>query len=481
MANGYFERGEIYWAKMGNGLGMEMNVTRPALIVSADKYNSRSDLVVVVFLSLHGETCPRYVETYATGKLSRVLCNQVQSVDKSRFTKLLGTMPYDDMRAVEDALEEVFDLGYADTAAMNEKDREIEALKVKIAELTGEVAREQTKYIELGAKHEDELLSYKVENTMWQKCYDKVLNQLVDMKCMNDLFVRGHLSAEPKLPEVPDLPRKPVKAVVKVIDPEEPVLPVEQPVEPKDNRVDINHCTQTQLKKVGMSDGLARAVVAKRPFQSVADLKNVPGMSKKKYQIFEPKLCCKPLVIIEIPAEPVVPEEPVTEVAEVAEPEVVTEAEGTEGKLNINYVLAKELSDVTGVALTTCYGITKYRKEHGAYLSWDDLRKAPPVSDGVVAKFQDKIVFGPLGDAPKPHRGPRMVAEPTEPYTGEKININTASAQEICDKTGLSKTVCFSIVGCRKRDGNYRSVEDLENVPRFTEYHMKKYGPMFEV
>ena len=473
MANGYFERGEVYWVRVDTGMGTEMGVGRPALIISNNRANNSCPSVIMAWMTTQRQEGQWDIHTEATGKRSWILVNQITTVDKSRLGKMIGVLPFEDMRMVDDALEDRFDLGYNDSPALAEKDKEIEELKVKIAELTGEVAREQAKYIELEAKHEDELLSYKVENSMWQKCYDKVLTQLVDMKCMNDLFVRSHLSAEPKLPEVPDLPRKPVEPA-KVIDPEEPVLNV--PVKPvkvvvTETRVDINHCTQTQLKKIGMSDALARAVVAKRPFNSVADLKNVPGMTKKKYQIFEPKVCCTPLEIIVLDKEPVVPEAEV-----VTEP--VTE---TEGKLNINYVLAKELHEVTGVSLTQCYEITGYRTKNGAFKDWDDLRKAPHVSNGVVAKLEGKIEFGPLGDAPKPRRGCTRLKEPVEPYEGEKVNINTASAKEIHDITGLDMTVCYSITGCRKRDGLYRDVEDVRNIPRFTDYHWAKYGQMFEV
>lgn len=467
MANGYFERGEVYSIRMDGGVGSEEGSFRPGVIVSCDEGNKSCSTVLVAYLTTQYRNLSIHMETMATGRRSYILGNQIATVDKGRIRPIaMGKLTPIELNRLDGILEEVFDLGYKDDEALAEKDKEIEDLKAKIVELTGEVTREQ-------AKHEDELLSYKVENAMWQKCYDKALTQLVDMKCMNDLFVRGHLSAEPKLPEVPDLPRKPV-------DPEEPVLNV--PVEPvkvvvTETRVDINHCTQTQLKKVGMSDGLARAVVAKRPFNSVADLKNVQGMNKKKFQIWEPKLTCTPLEVIVLDKEPVEqPEEPVAE-AEVVET-VVAEPEEAGGKLNINYVLAKELHDVTGVALTQCYEITGYRKKNGAFKDWDDLRKAPHVSDGVVAKLQGKIEFGPLGDAPKPTRGKTVKVEP---YAGEKININTATAPEIHDKTGLNKTVCFYITGYRKKNGRYESVEDLLKVDRFTEYHLAKFGQMFEV
>lgn len=433
MANGIVERGELYWVKMGDSVGSEESVGRPGVIISSRKGNETSPLVQIAYTTTQVKYGVINPSTYASGRKTWILCNQIQTVDKSRLERCIGKLTPEEMKAVDDALEIVLDLGYKDDEEVERLKSEIESLKSEIVELTGEVAREQ-------AKHEDELLSYKVENAMWQKCYDKVLNQLVDMKVSGDMSRR-----------VPTQPEQPA-----VEQPKEPEPVVNTPVESvRDDRVDINHCTQTQLKKVGMSDALARAVVAKRPFDSVADLKNVPGMNGKKFQILEPKLTCTPLEIIVLDTEPA------------AE---VVETEETEGKLNINIVSGTELVEKLGMSSATAYAITGYRKKNGPYAKVEDLANIPRIGKNMVERIRDKI-----------YCGPDTVAEPTEPYTGPKVNINTASAAVIHEITGLDKTVCFSITGCRKRDGLYRSVEDVRNIPRFTDYHWKKYGPMFEV
>ena len=188
MADGYFERGEIYWVKMGSGIGAEMNVTRPGLVVSCQDVNNSSDTVLIVFLT----TKPHRVEwnrviTYCTGRESWVLCDQIQTVDKSRLTKYIGAMPQPDLRMVEDALEQVFDLGYTDDGALKEKDREIEARDALIAEKNAEI--EALKRQLNAAKYDRENLetSYKVENDMWQGLYGKALDQLIEMKLTGDI------------------------------------------------------------------------------------------------------------------------------------------------------------------------------------------------------------------------------------------------------------------------------------------------------
>lgn len=444
MANGIVERGELYWVKLGDSVGSEESVGRPGVIVSSRKGNETSPIVQIAYTTTQVKYGVINPSTYASGRKTWILCNQIQTVDKSRLERYLGKLTSEEMKAVDDALEIVLDLGYKDDEEVERLKSEIESLKSEIVELTGEVAREQ-------AKREDELLSYKVENAMWQKCYDKVLNQLVDMKVSGDIGRRVPIKVEvPKQPELPEEPKEPENPPV--------VEPVQDDRVVHDERVDINHCTQTQLKKVGMSDALARAVVAKRPFDSVADLKNVQGMNKKKFQIWEPKLTCTPLEIIVLDTEPAV------EVAEVVETEVVTEAEG---KVNINTVSALELVEKLGMGTATAYAITGYRKKNGPYAKVEDLVNAPRITMHMVERIRDKI-----------HCGSDTVEEP---YTGPKVNINTATAAEIHEITGLDKTVCFSITGCRKRDGLYRSVEDVRNIPKFKDYHWLKYGKMFEV
>jgi competence ComEA-like helix-hairpin-helix protein len=200
-------------------------------------------------------------------------------------------------------------------------------------------------------------------------------------------------------------------------------------------------------------------------------------MNGKKFQIFEPKLTCTPLEIIEIPAEPVVPE--VAEVVtEVVETESVT---GTEGKLNINAASGKEINERTGLHITTAYAVVGYRRKNGPYEKLEDLLKVTNVYPGTLEKFRDTVWFGPGIEETQIKYTPRQPKEPSEQYTGEKVNINTAKAEEIHEKIGLNKSVCYYITGYRKKNGPYKSIDELLNVPRFTEYHLKYYGPRLEV
>lgn len=355
MANGYFERGEVYWVRVDTGFGSETGVGRPALIISNDRSNNAADCVNMAWLTTQYQDKAWDIETYATGKRSWVKCNSIFTADKSRLGKSLGMLPPEDMRKVDDALEDQFDLGYGDDVALKEKETEIAALEAEKKDLKSEVAR-------LKAQLEQRDDSKVIELAMYQRLYEKTLNTLVDMKFISDVELRGSKKPEPKKP-------------VEEPKPEEPKI--EAPVE-NAGLVDVNSATFTELKKCGISPNMVLTIIDRRPYKSLDDVKKLPGITNVMWQILVKKICCKAVVT----EEPAAPEEP--------------------------------------------------KKQ--------------------------------------------------EPDPGfEKVNINTASAKEISDATGLSLTVCYSITGCRKRNGNYRAVEDLVNIPKFTENHLAKYGPMFEV
>lgn len=90
---------------------------------------------------------------------------------------------------------------------------------------------------------------------------------------------------------------------------------------------------------------------------------------------------------------------------------------------------------------------------------------------------------------PKEIRIPKFVPDEPElepvteeaPPAQEKVNINTAQGREISEKTGMALTTAFGISGYRKKNGNYKSVEEILNADRVTKYHLDKYGAMLEV
>ena len=119
------------------------------------------------------------------------------------------------------------------------------------------------------------------------------------------------------------------------------------------------------------------------------------------------------------------------------------------------------------------------------YEKLEDLKNTPGINSKAYYVLSKRVCCVPVKvdtpevteERPTPElKEPAVVSEATV-----KVNVNTASAGEIHVATGLNMTVCYSITGCRKRDGLYKSVNDLLNIPKFTARHMEKYGHLLEV
>lgn len=455
MANGYFERGEIYWVKMGSGVGVEMNVTRPGLILSCDDLNAKSQSVLVAFLTTKEHKGGwNSVATDATGRESWVLCDQIQTVDKTRFTKLLGVMNSAEMRNIEGCLEQVFDLGYQDDEALKAKDAEIEARNAVIAEKDAEIQSLRDRMKNQEEANADELTSLRMEITMWTRLYNKAMDQIVDMKFAGDMTLRCRAPKEES--EVPPVAVAEVAVAEDVVVPETPVAP-ETPVEveqPEVEKVDINTCTMTALKKLGFSLPMAKKIKEARPFTGVEDLKRVNGLKASLYRVVEPKLCCSPVEVEETPAVEVV-ETP------------VNKDPGFE-PVDINTAAGKDLVAI-GFTPSPAYAITSYRKRNGPFRSVDDLRKVP-ISQKMLDKFRDFLTVNVVEDE-----------EETAPAEeSEKLNVNEATVTELMG-VGFTKAAANKIVAYRCNNGPYREVYDLMKIPDVTGKTLRKLGDRVRV
>lgn len=394
MANGYFERGEIYKVRMDYGVGAEEGAFRPGVIISSDRVNNTSGIILIAYMSRKAAGRPRAefdVEVMATGIPSYVLCNQIAGVDKSRLMGIMGKLDYGEQKRVDDVLENVFDLGYVDDALIKEKDREISDRDALIAEKDKEIAELKARVAAEVAKTENVELSYKVENAMWQKLYEKALNQVVDMKYTNDLFLKNHLGREevgaPKAPPVVvnDPP------VVKTPDP--PAEPPKTPEpEVEDTRPDINSCTITALKNVGFSLAVARQITTRRPYKSVADLKSVPGLKASLFRVMEPKLRCVPMEKEPEEKPPVVCEpDPGYEVDPPVIPEETDEQKVE--KINVNTASAKEIAAHLGISENVAMAITGKRKREGLFTSLEQIVTPGRFTATALEKHRDKLTL----------------------------------------------------------------------------------------
>lgn len=98
-------RGEVWWADLEPTRGGEINKVRPVLILSDDRLNRARSTVVAVPLTNGGRAnTPLVVPVPSAGPNSKVVCDQVRALDKSRLQRRRGDLSEEDLEQVEAAM-----------------------------------------------------------------------------------------------------------------------------------------------------------------------------------------------------------------------------------------------------------------------------------------------------------------------------------------------------------------------------------------
>lgn len=98
-------RGDVVWVKLDPALGTEIRKTRPAVVVSNDACNRYGARVVVVPVTSNVETLyPGEALVEIRGRKSRVLGDQIRSVDRARLRGRVQRLTGDEMDRVDEAL-----------------------------------------------------------------------------------------------------------------------------------------------------------------------------------------------------------------------------------------------------------------------------------------------------------------------------------------------------------------------------------------
>lgn len=98
-------RGQIYYVHPQEVVGSEQEGGRPAVIVSNNVCNEHSRVVEVVFLTTKEKPpLPTHVEICSTNRISTALCEQIESIDKSRIGKYINQVSESEMLRLEKAM-----------------------------------------------------------------------------------------------------------------------------------------------------------------------------------------------------------------------------------------------------------------------------------------------------------------------------------------------------------------------------------------
>lgn len=111
------KRGDIYYADLSPVIGSEQGGIRPVLIIQNDVGNKYSPTVIAAAITSQHEknNLPTHIRVDADScglsKDSIVLLEQVRTIDKKRLKEKMGTLGFEAMGKVDQALSVSFGLG----------------------------------------------------------------------------------------------------------------------------------------------------------------------------------------------------------------------------------------------------------------------------------------------------------------------------------------------------------------------------------
>ena len=154
-----------------------------------------------------------------------------------------------------------------------------------------------------------------------------------------------------------------------------------------------------------------------------------------------------------------------------------------EMKVDINTADVEALTSLPSIGPATAQNIIDYRKEHGGFQSIDELTEVKRIGPALLGKIREHITASPV-QAPdssvvpadssaedSPESMALAALEAPEPVAssasaGGKIDINTAPASELETLPRIGPSTAKAIVDYRTRNGPFRSIDELANVPR---------------
>ena len=105
------QRGEVWWVRLDPALGSEIAKTRPCVILSGNVYNRLRRTVVVIPLSSSPQaSVPLLVPVRCDSRDVVAVTDQIRAVAKQRLDRRMGELSIEDLKAVEQGVQEVLEL-----------------------------------------------------------------------------------------------------------------------------------------------------------------------------------------------------------------------------------------------------------------------------------------------------------------------------------------------------------------------------------
>jgi competence protein ComEA len=127
-----------------------------------------------------------------------------------------------------------------------------------------------------------------------------------------------------------------------------------------------------------------------------------------------------------------------------------------ERALNINTAEVEEVELLPGIGKVKAKRIIDYRDKIGGFKSIEQLMEVPGIGEGILEKIRGMIILDKYG-------GFKEKKDKFESHE-EKININTASLQELQKLPRIGVVKASRIIEYREKHGGFKSIDEIINV-----------------
>ena len=102
------QRDEVWLVTLDPTQGIEIQKTRPCLVISPDEMNQHLQTVIIAPMTTVTRPYPTRVSVRFQGKRGQVAVDQLRAVDRQRLVQMLGTVSTSTARVVSATLLEMF-------------------------------------------------------------------------------------------------------------------------------------------------------------------------------------------------------------------------------------------------------------------------------------------------------------------------------------------------------------------------------------
>jgi len=171
-----YTRGKIFYIhRTPYSVGSEQHAGRPGIIVSDNAINNGSVVMVVYLTSQFKKQLPSHASISSTGRNSTALCEQIDTVDRSRIGAYIGTCTDEEFKAIEIAM--LYGLGIRDSKSdLSTNEDQIIALNSALDNANEKILMLEQELL----TKDNKLRELSIASEITKNVYEKMMNELID-------------------------------------------------------------------------------------------------------------------------------------------------------------------------------------------------------------------------------------------------------------------------------------------------------------